>query len=126
MTWLLVFTGGGLGAVARLAVAKLFSAPPGHQLGFPWGTFTANLAACIVLGAALSLVARQQLSPAQQVLIVTGFCGGFSTFSTFAADVLYLMQEGQYTTALVYLFASILLGVASIFTVLYLTAVDVS
>ena len=126
MTWLLVFTGGGLGAVARLAVARLFPVPPGDQLGFPWGTFAANLAACIVLGVALSLLARQQLSPTHQLLIVTGFCGGFSTFSTFAADLLYLMQQGQLATAVVYLLASILLGVASIFVVLYLTAVPAS
>ena len=126
MTWLLVFTGGGLGAVARLAVARLFTAPPGEPLGFPWGTFCANLAACIVLGAALSLVARQQLSPAHQLLIVTGFCGGFSTFSTFAADLLFLLQDGQVATALIYLTASIVLGVASLFVVLYLTALPTS
>ena len=126
MTWLLVFTGGGLGAVARLAVARLFPVPPDDQLGFPWGTFSANLAACIVLGVALSLLARQQLPPAHQALVVTGFCGGFSTFSTFAADLLYLLQQGQLTTAIVYLTASILLGVGSILAVLYLTAVPAS
>ncbi len=111
--------------MARLAVARLM--PPAEgAASFPWGTFTANLLACILLGIGLSLAGRQQLSPAQQLLLITGFCGGFSTFSTFSADALYLIQQGQSLIALAYVLSSVFLGVASIFSVLYFTAVTSS
>ena len=114
--------GGGLGAVARLTLVRLF---PPLQLaagGFPWATFVANVLACILLGLGLSLAARNQLTPGQQVFALTGFCGGFSTFSTFAADVVILLQEGNPGVAFAYLLASVACGALSVYGVLYLHA----
>ena len=122
MSWLLVFLGGGLGALCRLAVARILPAVDLPAGGFPWATFTANLLACLLLGAGLSLVTRSQLSPNQQLFALTGFCGGFSTFSTFAGDVLILMQGGHFWTAFTYLAASVACGVLAIFGVLLVTA----
>ncbi|MGB3801641.1 MAG: fluoride efflux transporter CrcB [Lewinella sp.] len=119
MTWLLVFLGGGLGAMARLAIARLLPAAAGPELGFPWATFAANFLACILLGIGLSLAAKQQVTPLQQMFLVTGFCGGFSTFSTFSAELLTLMQQGQLLTATLYLAGSLLVGIGSIFVVYY-------
>ncbi|PPK85536.1 CrcB-like protein involved in camphor resistance [Neolewinella xylanilytica] len=69
----------------------------------------------------LSLVGRQQLAPPQQLLLITGFCGGFSTFSTFSAELLLMLQEGQPFLAFLYLATSVLVGVLSIFAVVYFT-----
>lgn len=123
MTWFLVFVGGGLGALARWMFARL--APPLDlgAGGFPWATFAANFFACIVLGMGLSLALRNQMSPTQQAFALTGFCGGFSTFSTFAADVVVLLQEGYPGVAITYLAVSIACGTLSIFGILYLNAV---
>lgn len=109
--------------MARFAVARLANLfIDSGANGFPWGTFLANFLACILLGFGLSLASNQQLSPSGQFLLVTGFCGGFSTFSTFSAELLYLMQQGQTVTVLAYLFASLFVGVGSIFLVLFFTA----
>ncbi|WP_116125985.1 fluoride efflux transporter FluC [Lewinella sp. IMCC34183] len=121
MNWLLVFAGGGLGACCRYGLALML--PPavlaeGH---FPWATFLANLLACSVLGLGLAFVARDQLPRAGQLLLITGFCGGFSTFSTFALELTDLLQQGYGVVAFTYLFASLLGGTLSILAVVYLT-----
>ncbi|WP_157976028.1 fluoride efflux transporter CrcB [Lewinella sp. IMCC34191] len=124
MTWFLVFLGGGLGASARYALAQML--PAGTTESFPWATFGANFLACIVLGLGLSLATKQQISPGQQLLLLTGFCGGFSTFSTFSAELLALMQEGHLLMASLYLAASLIVGIGSIFLVLYSTSASAS
>ena len=108
--------------MARLTVARVLPPLDLGSGGFPWATFVANLLACLLLGLGLSLAARNQLTSSQQLFALTGFCGGFSTFSTFAADVLLLLQEGHPGVAFTYLAASIACGTLSLFGVLYLSA----
>lgn len=89
----LVFLGGGLGSVVRYGIARALPATS----GFPWATFTANSLSGLVLGAVLGILLA---SPAPggdrwRLLLVTGFCGGFSTFSTFSNDGLAMLQSGQ-------------------------------
>lgn len=122
MSALLVFLGGGLGAVARYAIGRLLPVTALESGHFPWSTFLANLLACIVLGVALSLISREGLSRTGQLLLVTGFCGGFSTFSTFAAELVGLLQSGHAATALLYLGGSLLFGMLSIVAVVYLSS----
>lgn len=114
MNALFVFLGGGLGALARYAIAQWLP-PVGIRVGqFPWATLTANFLACSLLGIGLALVSRGQLSRSAQLLLLTGFCGGFSTFSTFAAELLELLQRGHWPVAVAYLSVSLLLGVGSL------------
>ena len=119
MNWLLVFLGGGAGACCRFGLARLL--PPSAD-GFPWATYLANLLACIVLGLCLGAIIREQLPRGAQLLLITGFCGGFSTFSTFAAELAEQLQTGQPVMAALYLLGSVVMGVLSIVAVIYLTA----
>ena len=112
MGWLLVFVGGGVGSLARYGLARWL--PPAELAHgeVPWHTLAANLLACAVLAAGVVLVSRGTLGKEQQLLVLTGFCGGFSTFSTFALETLTLGEEGHYTAAAVYLGLSVVGGVA--------------
>ena len=122
MNWLLVFLGGGLGACCRYGLARLLPTAVLAEGHFPWATFMANLLACTLLGAGLALTVRGQLPRGGQLLLVTGFCGGFSTFSTFAAELADLLQQGYAGVAVLYLGVSLACGLLSIVGVVYLAA----
>ncbi|MGR4049162.1 fluoride efflux transporter CrcB [Kosakonia cowanii] len=90
---LAVFIGGGTGSVARWLVSMKLN--PVHQL-IPLGTLTANLIGAFIIGAGLAWFNRMtHIDPVWKVLITTGFCGGLTTFSTFSAEVVFLLQEGR-------------------------------
>lgn len=95
---LAVFIGGGTGSVARWLLSMRFN--PIHQ-AIPLGTLTANLLGAFVIGAGLAWFSRMtHLDPMWKLLITTGFCGGLTTFSTFSAEVVFLLQEGRIGWAL--------------------------
>jgi CrcB protein len=82
---LLVFIGGGVGSSLRYILGKYLNST---QTGIPWGTFTANILGSLLIGIILGLAAKNDtLSQSQTLLIATGFCGGFTTFSTFANEI---------------------------------------
>ncbi|MBK8968171.1 MAG: fluoride efflux transporter CrcB [Lewinellaceae bacterium] len=89
---MLVFLGGGAGSLCRYAV-WLFARP--WQEKFPWATLIANGLACLALGIFLGWQSQAVLSDQRRLLLVTGFCGGFSTYSTFTAETWGLWQSGQ-------------------------------
>ncbi len=101
----LVAAGGALGCVSRY-VAALAAGPV--SAGFPWGTFAINVVGSFVLGALLG-----GLPPghAGRLLFGTGFCGGFTTFSTFSTEVVGLVERGAWGRAGVYAGGSVLAGV---------------
>ncbi|MCB0608751.1 MAG: fluoride efflux transporter CrcB [Lewinellaceae bacterium] len=109
MKLILVFAGGGLGSVCRYGVAVLVSKYPALAWSFPVATFLANAVSCIILGSLFGLSSRSMLNESQRLLLMTGFCGGFSTFSTFTGESLGLLQDGQLLTWSVYLFLSIVI-----------------
>lgn len=111
-SWWLVFIGGGIGSVARFAMARWLAQPLPH---FPWATFGTNLLSCIVLGTLAGLRLKGVLQPNAQYLLMTGFCGGFSTFSTLSLEAWNLLEQQQFNLALLYVLLSIVLGVLLIF-----------
>tara|TARA_Y100000385_G_C13025388_1_gene608167 strand:- start:994 stop:1365 length:372 start_codon:yes stop_codon:yes gene_type:complete len=94
---LAIFIGGGFGSVSRYGISilgtKLFDAK------FPVGTLLANLLSCIVLGLFVGAFQDKVNSEELRALLILGFCGGFSTFSTFSLETLNLMKAGQYWMA---------------------------
>jgi fluoride exporter len=96
LPFLLVFVGGGLGSLCRYTIGLALQP---LLLKFPWATLLANGLACLVLGAVLGLQAQGQLPDTRRLLLATGFCGGFSTFSTFTAETWQCVQNGQYAAA---------------------------
>lgn len=121
MNYLLVFVGGGLGSLARYGLARLLPPPDLTAGQMPWATLLANFLACVLLGSLLGYVGREVLSRPLQLLLMTGFCGGFSTFSTFAAEAWLLGEEGFGGVALAYVGLSLLLGIGALWLALLLT-----
>ena len=107
---LLAGIGGFVGTCLRYLTGKLC-----HLWavgGFPLGTFVVNIIGSFLIGALLGLAERNNmLSPAANVMLVTGFCGGFTTFSSFADDIFLLMQHKQWSIFAVYTALSLVLGV---------------
>lgn len=93
MLWLAVAGGGALGSVARFATSLAVSAWVGT--GFPWGTFTANLLGCFVMGLLAAILAGRSDNVQLRAFLLTGFLGGYTTFSSFANETLELARHGH-------------------------------
>jgi CrcB protein len=112
MQWLLVFVGGGLGSVARLAVGRASLALLGP--GLPWGTLAVNVAGSLAIGLALGLLNALAVGLPMRVFLITGFLGGFTTFSAFSLDALTLWQRGDAPVALAYVAASLVFSLLAV------------
>ena len=102
-----VGVGSGLGSVLRYGVSLLSQAALGGY--FPWGTLIVNVLGCCLIGWLAATTSRSphgQLAPLQP-LLVAGFCGGFTTFSLFSLETLYLVQLGRPGIALAYIGVSL-------------------
>ncbi|MGY8952394.1 MAG: fluoride efflux transporter CrcB [Flavobacteriales bacterium] len=87
---LLIFLGGGLGSVLRFLISQYISKK--IESGIPWGTFVVNILGSLLLGAIIGFFHKMNLSSSQYVVFFTiGFCGGFTTFSTFTMENLLLL-----------------------------------
>ena len=101
-----IFVGGGLGSICRYLVGQNVSTPGN---GFPTKTFLANVLSCIVLGFLLGYFTKHHLDEKYKLLLMTGFCGGFSTFSTFSAEVFQLIDNSQIAIAIMYIISSVII-----------------
>ena len=115
---LAISIGASLGALARWQLGLWLSA--GGLI--PWGTLAANLIGGYLVGVAVGVFnALPQLDPAWRLLLITGFLGGLTTFSSFSAEVVVMLSEGRLglalTTALAHLTGSLLLTLAGLKTV---------
>lgn len=102
--FLLVFCGGGAGAVLRY-VLQVWLGKPG-ETGFPYATLTANLSGCLLIGIMAALSARMQWNQTAVLLVFTGILGGFTTFSSFALEFFNLLRNNHPGTAFVYMVLS--------------------
>lgn len=107
-TLLLIGTGGLIGSIGRyltaLFFARLFPSP------FPYGTFAVNIIGCLIIGVVYGLSVRfSWLSPELRLFLTTGFCGGYTTFSSFAFENVQLLQNGNYLIFGIYSLTSFIL-----------------
>lgn len=103
---LLVAVGGAVGSIFRYAASLIALTKK-----FPAATFMVNILGSFLIGLLMGYLAKQIQQQNWQLLLVTGFCGGFTTFSAFSWDDVLLLQQQRYITAIIYIAATIALGV---------------
>lgn len=116
---LYVFIGGGFGSVLRYLISRYLN---DSQNGIPYGTFLANILGSLLIGLILGFAAKNNtLSQNQTLLLATGFCGGFTTFSSFAYENHVFLKSGDFMTFAIYTVASFIIGFLAVFLGMYLT-----
>ena len=116
-SFLLVFFGGGLGSGLRYLVSIAMNQ---YSKVLPFGTFTVNILGCLLIGLILGYAQKDNtLTSNQTLLLVTGFCGGFTTFSAFANENFELIKNGEIFNFSVYSISSIVIGIVAVFVGLY-------
>lgn len=115
---LLVFIGGGFGSVARYLIGKYLN---NVENSIPYGTFITNILGSLLIGIILGMAIKNDtLSSNQTLLLATGFCGGFTTFSTFAYENHELLKSGDIMSFAFYSIASFAVGILAVFLGMYL------
>jgi len=111
---LLVGLGGFIGAVTRYKLGGWVLHMTAQEK-FPYGTFIVNLTGCLVVGILAGLVVKHGLfSPQTRLFLFTGLLGGFTTFSAFGLETVFLLRRGEPWVAGIYVGASLLLGIAAV------------
>ena len=114
---LYVFIGGGVGSLVRYGISVLMQ--KSFAFVFPMATLISNALSCLVLALVVGVFADKMAeNPSMKLLIITGFCGGFSTFSTFSFETIDLLKQGH--TALA--FANIFISIIVCFGIVYFLA----
>ena len=115
---LLVFFGGGIGSVLRYLIGKWLNS---SSNGVPYGTFMANILGSLLIGVILGLASKNNsLTQSQTLLLATGFCGGFTTFSTFAYENHVFLKSGDFTSFALYTIGSFIIGFLAVFLGIFL------
>jgi CrcB protein len=119
-TLLLVGMGGFLGSISRFLASRYIQNI--IPLAFPAGTFFVNITGCFLIGFIYGISERSAiLSTGWKMFLAVGFCGGFTTFSTFANENLALLRDGEFFYFFLYTGLSVLLGLAATFIGVVLT-----
>jgi len=106
---LLVLLGGGFGSIARYLLSNFFT--KNNVTHFPWATFIANSIGCLIIGLLFGYIQKNNLqNETLKLLLITGFCGGFTTFSTFSLENIQFIQNQNYNLAIIYTLTSIFAG----------------
>ncbi|SDE42577.1 fluoride efflux transporter CrcB [Riemerella columbipharyngis] len=112
MKVLYIFLGGGIGSVLRFLISG-YTQKLWNINHFPAGTMLVNVLGCFLIGLVSGFFIKTE--DYLKFFLAVGFCGGFTTFSTFSAEALSLLENHQYTMAAVYVFLSIFLGVIAVY-----------
>ena len=109
----LVFLGGGLGSSLRYVFSKYLNS---YETGIPYGTFVTNILGSLLIGIILGLSLKNEMLSQNTVLfLATGFCGGFTTFATFAYENHVFLKSGDFISFALYTIASFVIGFAMVF-----------
>jgi fluoride exporter len=108
MAYLWVALGGATGAAARYGVAQWMGGRWGWT--FPWGTFAVNVTGSLAIGLVMTLLIARGADPVYRLLLVTGFLGGYTTFSAFSFEALTLLEARRWDAAAFYVIGSVGLG----------------
>jgi CrcB protein len=111
MILLLIALGGAAGSVARYLFGRAVQGA--FHPDFPVGTFAVNVAGCLLIGVLAKVFLHSQTELALRATLIVGFCGGFTTFSTFTLETLGLIQGGEWARATAYVVLSALVCVAA-------------
>lgn len=122
---LLIGIGGFLGSVARYLTAVIFTRI--LSSAFPHGTFIVNVTGCFLIGIFYALSERYNwFGKEWEVFLITGFCGGFTTFSSFAYENVVLLQKGDYFSFALYTIGSLVLGLSAVIAGVLITKLTTS
>ena len=114
----LVFVGGGFGSALRFLIGKWLN---NHESGIPYGTFVANILGSLLIGFILGMAAKNEaLTQNHTLLLATGFCGGFTTFSAFAYENHIFLKSGDFMSFAFYTIASFIVGFLAVFLGMFL------
>lgn len=105
--------GGAAGSVLRYLVGGVVQRAGGG--GFPAGTLVVNVTGCFLIGIIAQHYMNTQAHPAMRTMLITGFCGGYTTFSAFSLETAGLVQGGEYGRAASYMMLSLILSIAATF-----------
>ena len=105
--------GGAAGSVLRYLIGGAVQRAGG--VSFPSGTLVVNVTGCFLIGILAQHYMNAQVHPAMRTLLITGFCGGYTTFSTFSLEAAGLIQGGEYSKAAIYMMLSLVLSIAATF-----------
>jgi fluoride exporter len=121
-TLLLVGTGGFLGSVSRFMASRFMQ--NNFPSAFPLGTFFVNITGCFLIGFIYGISERSSLlTSGWKLFLAVGFCGGFTTFSTFANENLALLRDGAFFYFFLYTGLSVFLGIAATFSGVLITKI---
>ena len=113
--------GGGLGSCLRFLIGRWLNSP---QTGIPFGTLAANILGSLIIGLVLGWALKNQTMTSSMVsLIAIGFCGGFTTFSTFAYENHLLLRSGDFLNFALYTLGSLIIGFAAVFLGMWISKV---
>ena len=109
---LYIFLGGGAGSVLRFLISN-YTQKTVNINNFPLGTFLVNVIGCFLIGWLTAYFVK--VDSYLKFLLVTGFCGGFTTFSAFSAENFSLWQSGNYGMLILYILLSVIVGFAAVY-----------
>jgi CrcB protein len=117
---LLVGLGGGIGSIARYLTQRWFAL--NYASSFPWGTFVVNIAGCFLIGIFWGLSFRSfDSNESWKLFLMTGLCGGFTTFSAFTLEGIGLIREQKTALFFMYIGASVITGLLATYLGMQLT-----
>jgi CrcB protein len=122
MSYLIIFLGGGLGSVLRFSISSFV----GRKIvgNFPWSTLSVNLIGAFLIGVIIEVLAQKYSSSTNlRYLLVTGFLGGFTTFSAFSLESAFMWIRGDYLLLACYILASVLGTISLVLMAMQITKI---